>query len=62
MTQGELLISLLLAVIIYFLYHIAKQLSYISGAKLKFRLPRFPRYHGLSSQRKKEEPKERLVN
>ncbi|MGI8420425.1 MAG: hypothetical protein ACR2LN_07355 [Candidatus Levyibacteriota bacterium] len=36
MSQGETLISILLIVIAYLLYHIAKQLSYLTGKKLKF--------------------------
>jgi hypothetical protein len=35
MTQGETFISILLVIIIYFLYHIAKQLSYLTGKRLK---------------------------
>jgi hypothetical protein len=62
MTLGELVISLLLGVIAYLLYHIAKQLSYLTRVKLSFRLPRWQNYRGLSAHKKKEEPKERLVN
>jgi len=35
MTQGESLISILLIIIIYLLYQIAKQLSYLTGKRLK---------------------------
>jgi len=35
MTTGETLIALLLIIIAYFLYHIAKQLSYLTGKRLK---------------------------
>jgi hypothetical protein len=35
MTGGEFFISFLLVIIAYLLYHIAKQLSYITGKKIK---------------------------
>jgi hypothetical protein len=35
----SLLIVLLLVIIIYLLYHILKQLSYISGVRMRFRSP-----------------------
>ncbi len=38
MSQDETLISVLLLIIIYFLYHIARQLSYLTGRKIKFTL------------------------
>lgn len=42
MTQGETFIALLLAVIAYFLYQIAKQLSYLTGRRFKIGLPKLP--------------------
>lgn len=36
MSQGESLIAILLAVIAYLLYIIAKQLSHITGVRIKF--------------------------
>jgi hypothetical protein len=35
MSQGQTVISLLLIIIIYFLYHITRQLSYLTGKRLK---------------------------
>ena len=35
MTQGESFISILLIIIAYLLYQIAKQLSYLTGKRLK---------------------------
>jgi hypothetical protein len=40
MTQAEGIIILLLCIIAYFLYQIAKQLSFLTGRKLRFHLPR----------------------
>ncbi len=44
LTIGETFIIFLLLVISYFLYHIAKQLSYLSGKRIRFRfgLPKLP--------------------
>jgi len=36
MNSGETLIIFLLGIIAYFLYQIAKQLSYLTGKRLKF--------------------------
>ena len=55
MSQGETLISLLLLVIIYFLYHIAKQLSFLTGKRLKISFFKF----GNSSIPKIAKPKEK---
>jgi len=41
MSQGETLISLLLILVVYFLYQIAKQLTYVTGKRM--RLPQFTR-------------------
>ena len=40
MNQAETIIIILLSIIAYFLYQIAKQLSFLTGKRLKFRLPR----------------------
>jgi len=62
MTQGETIISLLLIVIAWILYQIAKQLSFLTGRKIKFSFPRFTQKVRLPETRKKEESKEKLVN
>lgn len=56
MNQTETLIVILLTLITYFLYQITKQLSYLTGKRIKFRLPKIPTFH------KKETKKEKLVN
>lgn len=42
MTQGETIIILLLTAITYFLYQIAKQLSHLTGRRMKLTLPKWP--------------------
>lgn len=63
MTTGETFISLLLIVIAYFLYHIAKQLSYLTGKRLKIS---FMQWGGRTQyplrKTRKEEPPEKLPN
>jgi hypothetical protein len=59
MSQGETIISLLLLVIIYFLYHIAKQLSYLTGKRLKISFMNWQNlpYKRPKTQAQKESPK-----
>ncbi|HUQ85871.1 MAG TPA: hypothetical protein VM077_06135 [Candidatus Limnocylindrales bacterium] len=64
MSQGETFITILLAVIAYFLYLITKQLSYLSGKRIRFgfKLPEFQakRYksdHSTGTLQPKKEPK-----
>ena len=64
MTQGEFVISILLIIIAYFLYQITKQLSYITGKRLKisffnWQINKFPRKQNLP---KKKDPPEKLPN
>lgn len=63
MTLGETIISFILIVIAYLLYQIVKQLSYLTGRRIRFslRLPRFPKVR-LPRKEKKEESKEKWVN
>jgi hypothetical protein len=67
MTTGETLITLLLIIIVYLLYHIAKQLSYLTGKRIKisflnwqvnkpFQIPKLP------VKPTKKTPPEKLVN
>ena len=59
----ELLIVLLLSIIIYLLYQILKQLSYLTGVRVKFRNP-FPaeKIPAGALKTKKEKEKEDLAN
>jgi len=59
MTQGETIIALLLLIIIYFLYHIARQLSYLTGKKIKISFMNWqtPQFKIPKKQTKKEIPK-----
>jgi len=64
MNSGETLIIFLLGIIAYFLYHIAKQLSYLTGKRLK--LP-FSHWRGAKSfpkrrVKEKSEPEPNLPN
>lgn len=62
MSQGETLISILLALIAYFLYQIAKQLSYLTGKRIKFGL-RIPKFTSENFKKKKvEEDTRKLPN
>ena len=58
MSQGETLIVILLAVIAYFLYIISKQLSILTGKKIKFgfRLPRFSNPVRYKMKKSEDEP------
>lgn len=63
----DLIIIFLLTLIVYFLYHIAKQLSYLTGRRITFKLFNKQLYTHLSRkkttpEKKKEEPEEKLVN
>jgi hypothetical protein len=64
MTQGESVISILLIVIVYFLYQIIRQLSYITGKRLKisffnWQINKFPRKQNLP---KRKDLPEKLPN
>jgi hypothetical protein len=61
MSQGETLISILLIVIAYLLYHIAKQLSYLTGRKIKFSFFNWRNTKSLPKYPKKEK-EEKLTN
>jgi len=61
MSSGETIISILLGVISYFLYQIAKQLSYLTGKRLKMRFS-LPRFNLPQSISKKSAEKEKLPN
>jgi hypothetical protein len=63
MTQGETLISILLLIIIYFLYHIAKQLSYLTDRKIKISLFKPQQYKSsILPKKTKKQPPEHLLN
>lgn len=62
MTQGETLISLLLIIIAYLLYQIAKQLSYLTGKKLKISFFKWDNAKPLPRSVKQKEKEEKLVN
>jgi hypothetical protein len=64
MNSGETLIILLLSVIAYFLYHIAKQLSYLTGKRLKFTFFNWQGSKSFPKRRVKEksEPEPQLSN
>lgn len=67
MSFGETIISALLLVIAYFLYHIAKQLSYLTGKRIKITLFNKELYNGLKrkfteEKKTKEKPSPRLPN
>lgn len=61
MTTGETLILLVLVIIAYFLYHIAKQLSYLTGKRMKISLFSLHR-HFLRQNKQQFVKKERLPN
>ncbi|MBA3723451.1 MAG: hypothetical protein H0W89_00965 [Candidatus Levybacteria bacterium] len=64
MTTGETLIAFLLAIIIWLLYQIAKQLSYMTGKRLKFSFfnQQIQRFRFKTKPKAKEEPFEKLPN
>lgn len=57
MTQGEVLIAFLLALIAWFLYQIARQLSYLTGRKVKFSLFNKELYNGVKRKFAQEKKK-----
>ena len=62
MSQGETLISIILIVIAYFLYHIAKQLSYLTGKRLKISIFNWGTTRSLPKSPKRQEKEEKLPN
>lgn len=60
MTLGETLITLLLIVIAFLLYQIAKQLSYITGKRIKISL--YNPYGNWKRRIKHKKTVEKLVN
>lgn len=61
MEFGQTLIIFLLTVIAYFLYHIAKQLSYLTGHRIKISLFNKQIYNGLTRKRPKEVKREEKI-
>lgn len=63
MTQGEFLISILLAIIAWLLYQILRQLSYLTGRRFKFSLPGWQHFtSSIPSGKHKKKPPEHLPN
>jgi hypothetical protein len=64
MNQAETMIILLLIVIAYFLYQIARQLSYLTGIKIKlpFAQWKIPKRTVQSEPKSKQQKKEKLLN
>ena len=64
MAQGETLISILLLIIIYFLYHIVKQLSYLTGKRFKISFFNWQSYKPIFKQKQpsKKPSEEKLPN
>jgi uncharacterized protein involved in outer membrane biogenesis len=63
MNEGESFISILLVIIIYFLYQIARQLSYITGKKIKISFFNWQNYKPYIKQKsQKKTPTEKLPN
>jgi hypothetical protein len=64
MAQGETLISILLLIIIYFLYQITKQLSYLTGKRFKISFFNWHSYKPIlkPKQSSKKPPEEKLPN
>lgn len=59
MSQGEIVISVILIFLTYYLYQIARQLSFLTGKRLK--MPKFTMPKP-EKGKKKEEPIENLPN
>ena len=62
MSSGESLISIILLFIAYMLYQIAKQLSYLTGRKIKFTLPKWGHTPMIPKSIKKKEKEKNLPN
>lgn len=63
MSQGETVISILLLVIIFFLYQIAKQLSYLTGRKIRISLFNWQQqYLSFPHKKSKKQPPKNLPN
>lgn len=62
MTQGESLIAMVLAVIAYFLFQIAKQLTFLTGRKMRFPFSNLFNKPVFKPKTKPPEKEERLSN
>ncbi len=62
MTSGETVIALLLGIIAWFLYQIAKQLSYLTGKKIRFRFFNWKITNPLKQSRTQMREQEKLPN
>lgn len=62
MSQGESLIAIILAVIAFLLYQIAKQLTYLTGRKMKNPFNNMGSKAGFKPKPKPPEKPEKMVN
>jgi hypothetical protein len=62
MSQGESLIVIILAIIAYFLYQIARQLTFLTGRKMRFPFNNIFPKQTFKPKHKAPEKEEKLTN